>query len=98
MKNKNKLNQLRADFFKSSTKIFRMGLDSSSLLVYCYLSSCSENFHPSIRLTARILRINKDTVCKAMRLLQEKNIILLVEAAKAGRSAKYEFVDPVLWR
>ena len=97
MRNKGQLNALKKNFYKGPTNIIKAGLSSSSLLVYFFLTTCSEGFNPSVRYIASSVGLNKNTVCKALKELQSKNIIILHEPAVNGLSAKYEFVSPDRW-
>jgi hypothetical protein len=97
MHGKKLLNSLASNYFKTSTKIFRLGLDSSTLLVFCFLSSCKEDFHPSVRFIADNTKLSKNTVTKAMRALVAANVIRLVEASSKGHTSEYTFVDPKDW-
>lgn len=97
MKNKQKLNHLRSNYFKSTIKIFQMGLDSSAIAVYCYMSSCNEAFDPSVRYMSLRLHMNKNTVTRAVNTLLARNIISLLAAPRRGHTTKYEFVDPEKW-
>lgn len=94
MRNKTKMNQLKSDFTKGSTRIFRMGLDANTIAVYWYLVSCSEGFNPSVGMICRHLRLSKPTVTRAMKTLVECRVIVLVEHARKGMSTKYELMPP----
>lgn len=98
MKNKTRLNKLKKDFFKAPTKIFRMDLDSSTVLVYCYMASCSEKFNPSIRTISNVLRISNSTASDAINKLKDMNIIQMNQPLKKGFRAEYKFMPPDQWR
>jgi hypothetical protein len=98
VQNKDRLNKLERDFFKSSTKIFRMDLDSSSIALFCYLSSCREDFCPSSRLAAKILGLHRATISKAFATLIERNVIKVVTEARPGKVTMYAFVNPEEWK
>ena len=98
MEGKSNFNKLTSYFFKSSTKIFEMGLSSSSILVFLYLCSNSEEFNPSTRYVAKRLDVSPTTVTKALRELVQHNIIELITKGKPGHSAEYRFLNPKGWK
>lgn len=98
MKNKTRLNSLKTNFVKTTTKIFKMGLDSSTIAVYFYLCSCTEEFNPSVRNIAKFTKLSPTTVAKAMNKLKELNVIEQVAYARKGTTAKYMFIAPDHWR
>lgn len=89
---------LKRNYFKSTNKIFYSGLDSRTIAVYCFMSSCSEEFNPSVRYISKTLGISKSTVSKAIHTLCERHIISQMKGATKGHSAEYEFVNPVFWK
>lgn len=97
MLNKGRLNQLEKDFFKTSNKIFRMGLSCEAIALFCYLSSCNEEFNPSVKYAANKLRLHRNTVSKAFQELEHNNIIRRVSEPQRGVSTKYEFINPDKW-
>lgn len=97
MKNKERFNKLTSYYFKTTTRIFEMGLDSKTIAVFCYIASVPETYNPGIRLIARKLRMSKSTVIKALNILREHNIILRLTGGHQGQNAQYEFVPPKEW-
>lgn len=97
MLNKGRLNQLEKDFFKTSSKIFRMGLSCEAVALFCYLSSCNEEFYPSVKYAANRLRLHRNTVSRAFKELEAKGIIRLVSEPARGVTTRYEFTNPDKW-
>lgn len=100
MKNKEKINQLKTDWFKTSTKIFDLRLDSYAISVFCYLSSCSEDYHPSIREIADKIGVNKNTVSRAIKNLIICNVLVRLSfgTSKNKKTSKFEVNNPDKWK
>jgi DNA-binding MarR family transcriptional regulator len=98
VKNKSRLNQLRTNWFKTTTQIFQANLDPHSIAVYCYLCSVSEGFNPSVRHMAKVLSMSKSTIKRAIDTLKDRNIIRMSSGPALGKSTHYEFVAPERWQ
>ncbi len=91
------LSKIRGDqklpFTKIPNKLIAIGLSSRAFHVAVYLLSNGERFDPSQRLMARILGLDKNTIARALRELQSKNILIATGKFKSI----YEFVSPKYW-
>ena len=67
------------DYFPLPNEIFCLGLSYGEVAVYSYLlyRENRKNYqcHPSYKTIGKALRMSKNTVCKYVRLLEEKELI-----------------------
>ena len=67
------------DYFPLPNEIFCLGLSYGEIAVYWYLlyRENRKNYqcHPSYKTIGKALRMSKNTVCKYVRLLEEKELI-----------------------
>jgi len=68
------------DYFPLPNEIFCLGLSCDEIAVYSYLLYCEnrKNFkcHPSYKTIGQTLCMSRNTVCKYIRQLEEKELIL----------------------
>ena len=67
------------DYFPPSNEIFCLGLSYGEIAVYSYLlyRENRKNYqcHPSYKIIGKALKMSRNTVCKYIRQLEEKEII-----------------------
>ncbi len=97
MKNKADINSLKKNWFKTTSKIFYWGLSYQSVVVYCYMCCWPETKNYNTKAIANHLRMNKQTVAKAIKELLNKGIIRIESLPRKGRIAKYSFTHPDKW-
>ena len=74
-----------------------MGLHPIAITVYCYLASCSEDFHPSNRMICDKLNITYNTLTKYLNELKNQKIIAVHIQGNNTRATQYKFTQQSEW-
>lgn len=115
MRNKNQFNKIKnaKGFTGLPNKILGMNLTSAQFHVFYYYVSCTEEFDPSVRITAKTLNLSPSTVVNINKQLEEAGMIVKVEQgsvvisskaagvaqrAEGGRVTKYALCHPNKWK
>ncbi len=99
MINKDRLKEIKENWFKVSNHLFELGLSANAVAIYCYMCSCSVRYNPSIREICKVYRLGRATAYRAIQELVKASVIILVEKAnaEAKKSAVYSLNGPKLW-
>jgi DNA-binding transcriptional ArsR family regulator len=97
MKGKADLASLKAHYFKTTNRIFEVGLDATTVAVYCFMCSRSEEFNPSVSVIAEYLQLHRQTVMRSLRILRQRGIIELLVQGHGNRAATYRLIPPHEW-
>lgn len=98
MKNKNRFNGLRKNYFKVPLNLFSLDLSINAIGLYVFLSSCSEEFNPSVSFLSKKLKVSRNTVYKYLSELQKTNVISISMKGREGETTRYQFCPPSEWR
>jgi predicted transcriptional regulator len=98
MQGKAALNNLQHNWFKASTRIFKLGLDTKALAVYFNLVSHAEEYNPGTRQIAKETHMHRDSVSKSLKSLLSKGLISLEQPKRKGRNAVYKLNGEELWK
>lgn len=80
--NQKYIRELTEDYYKGPRAIFRMDIPQQSKLIYIYIASCAERFHPSHVTIGKFVGMSEDSVKKYLEPLFAGNIL------KAGYQAR----------
>lgn len=98
--------QIKVNYFMIPNDVFNLMLTPSQFAVFCYLLRCSDKSwtcYPSIPTIAQACRLSENTVRKALKYLEKRNIIRIsggYSMSKFGKmhNATYVFeVNPQLF-
>jgi predicted transcriptional regulator len=101
-----KLN-IKMGYTKIHNRIFLLNLSPVSALVFFYYVSCTEEFNPSIRHTAKTLNISPSTVVSSNKELELAGMIKKIEQGyisltkgdlTGGKVTKYSLCHPDNWK
>lgn len=98
LKNKNKLNVMKRNYYKVPHKLHSMNLHVVSIAIYSYLARGSEDFNPSVGTIATALNISKTTVVKYIKQLKSSNMLVIVTPGREKVTTKYAFTDQSIWK
>lgn len=80
---------LTKEFFKVSNHVFELRLSPTEFLVYCFLSSCHEEYNPSRTQIAKRTGLSKITVIRALKELRLRGLIVPNGVNKQFDTKKY---------
>ena len=83
---------------KIPSKFLSIGLSVYAGMVYIACFSVPEEFNPSLKFLQDKLGISKNTVVKALKELENCNMINKIETGSIKRVSKYEFTNPKDWK
>ncbi len=88
------IRSLENGFYMGDNRIFNVGLDKHSILIYTFLMTGGETFHPSVRKIARKCRISTNSVTASLKKLHELQILLLSHEMYHGRISNRYHIRP----
>ena len=85
------------NYYLVPNAIYEMDLSPSQIMVFGYLFSINENFHPSMGLISKMCCLTNSTVRKALKGLEAKKMLEKFRGATKGDSAQYRVIPTSEW-
>jgi DNA-binding MarR family transcriptional regulator len=98
LKNKRLKDNIKANYTKIDNRIYKLGLSSNGLALYCFIRSLPEEFDPGVGFIADTLKMSRPTAIKALKELEARNVIKKYQKGGLGRFSKYMFMLPKEWK